>query len=146
MRPPSTEEASRALLSRAMSSDRHAVPTGQISPRDIPPDVPPTILSSARALSARRWRVAASLTLAMVAVYFGFILLVAFQPATLATALGDGLSLGIVLGALVIVAAWLLTLVYVRWANTQYDPALATLRAQVAAAHQDAAHRDGATS
>lgn len=134
-----------------MSSDRHSAhrhsdrnsQTGPRDiPRDIPPDVPaavpPAVLSSARALSARRWRVAASLTLAMVAVYFGFILLVAFQPATLATALGDGLSLGIVLGALVIVAAWLLTLVYVRWANTQYDPALAALRAQVAAHHDSA--------
>lgn len=130
-----------------MSSDRHSAHrhsdrNSQTGPRDIPPDVPaavpPAVLSSARALSARRWRVAASLTLAMVAVYFGFILLVAFQPATLATALGDGLSLGIVLGALVIVAAWLLTLVYVRWANTQYDPALAALRAQVAAHHDSA--------
>lgn len=133
-----------------MSPERQSPVTGQTSSRDIPQDVsqdvpqdvPPAVLSSARALSARRWRVAASLTLAMVAVYFGFILLVAFQPATLATALGDGLSLGIVLGALVIVAAWLLTLVYVRWANTQYDPALAALRAQVAA--QTGPHHDTA--
>lgn len=124
-----------------MSSERQSPIAGQASPRD----VPPAVLSSARALSARRWRVAASLTLAMVAVYFGFILLVAFQPATLATALGDGLSLGIVLGALVIVAAWLLTLVYVRWANRQYDPALAALRAQVAGhsgSHQDTTRTD----
>lgn len=127
------------------SAHRHSAHTSQTGARDIPqdiPDVPPAVLSSARALSARRWRVAASLTLAMVAVYFGFILLVAFRPATLATALGDGLSLGIVLGALVIVAAWLLTLLYVRWANSQYDPALAALRAQVAA--QTGPHHDSA--
>ena len=31
-----------------------------------------------------------------------------------------GLSLGVLLGALVIVASWLLTWVYVRWANTHY--------------------------
>jgi len=111
-----------------MSSDRHSDRAVQL--------IPPAVLTSARALSARRWRVAASLTLAMVTVYFGFILLVAFRPATLATALGDGLSLGIVLGALVILAAWLLTLVYVRWANTHYDPALAALRTQVATAAQ----------
>jgi uncharacterized membrane protein (DUF485 family) len=35
-----------------------------------------------------------------------------------------GLSLGILLGALVIVAAWTLTFVYVSWANRVYDPAL----------------------
>ena len=39
-----------------------------------------------------------------------------------------GLSLGILLGALVIVASWLLTWVYVRWANAHYDPALRALR------------------
>jgi uncharacterized membrane protein (DUF485 family) len=36
---------------------------------------------------------------------------------------------GIVLGALVIVAAWVLTWVYVRWTRRHYDPALAALRA-----------------
>ena len=69
----------------------------------------------------------------MVGVYFGFILLVAFRPSLLAQLVSEGLSLGIVLGAFVIVAAWVLTLVYVRWANAEYDPALAALRAQVAA-------------
>jgi uncharacterized membrane protein (DUF485 family) len=38
-----------------------------------------------------------------------------------------GLTLGILLGAGVIVAAWLLTLVYVRWANRVYDPELRRL-------------------
>ena len=32
------------------------------------------------------------------------------------------------LGALVIVVAWVLTWIYVRWANTHYDAALAGLR------------------
>ena len=66
----------------------------------------------------------------MVVVYFGFIALVAFRPALLGTLVSDGLSLGIVLGALVIVAAWLLTFTYVSWANRVYDPALAALRRQ----------------
>ena len=35
-----------------------------------------------------------------------------------------GLSLGILLGALVIVAAWVLIWIYVRWANTHYDAAV----------------------
>ena len=38
-----------------------------------------------------------------------------------ATGISPGLSLGILLGALVIVFAWVLTLVYVYWANTKYD-------------------------
>ena len=49
-------------------------------------------------------------------------------PDLLARQLSDGLTMGIVLGALVIVAAWLLTLAYVWWANSIYDPALARLR------------------
>jgi uncharacterized membrane protein (DUF485 family) len=73
--------------------------------------------------------VAAILTLLMVAVYFGFILLVAYERALLGGLVSDGLSLGIVLGALVILSAWVLTLIYVQWANRVYDPALAALRA-----------------
>jgi uncharacterized membrane protein (DUF485 family) len=38
------------------------------------------------------------------------------------------LSLGILLGALVIVTAWLLTWVYVSWANRHYDAAVRRLR------------------
>ena len=77
--------------------------------------------SSLEAVSAARWRVALSLTIAMMAVYFGFILLVAFDKPLLGRTLAPGLSLGMLLGALVIVAAWVLTWVYVRWANTHYD-------------------------
>ena len=64
---------------------------------------------------------ALSLTIAMMAVYFGFILLVAFDKPLLGRTLAPGLSLGMLLGALVIVAAWVLTWVYVRWATTHYD-------------------------
>lgn len=78
----------------------------------------------------------------MVLVYFGFIALVAFKPALLGRLLHEGLSLGILLGALVIVAAWLLTFVYVTWANRVYDPALAALRAHGKAAHGKPAHDD----
>ena len=81
--------------------------------------IPPP--SSLEAVSAARWRVALSLTVAMMAVYFGFILLVAFDKPLLGRLIIPGLSLGMLLGALVIVAAWVLTWVYVRWANTHYD-------------------------
>jgi uncharacterized membrane protein (DUF485 family) len=80
------------------------------------------------ALAAARTRVAGALTAAMVVVYFGFILLIAFARPLLATLLWPGLSLGILLGALVIVFSWGLTLGYVRWANRCYDPALDELR------------------
>lgn len=85
-------------------------------------------LNELHALSARRTRVATTLTLLMVIVYFGFIALVAFGKGFLATLLAPGLSWGILLGALVIVGAWVLTFVYVRWANTVYDEAIHRLR------------------
>jgi uncharacterized membrane protein (DUF485 family) len=81
-----------------------------------------------RALDAARWRIAVTLTAAMTAIYVGFILLIAYGKPLLATPVADGLSLGILLGALVILAAWLLIAVYVRWANRHYDTALAALR------------------
>jgi uncharacterized membrane protein (DUF485 family) len=78
-----------------------------------------------RRLDSARWRVAGTLTLAMIAIYAGFILLIAYEKELLTKVLVPGLSLGILLGALVILAAWLLILVYVRWANRHYDTAIA---------------------
>jgi uncharacterized membrane protein (DUF485 family) len=97
-----------------------------------------------RALAARRWRIAASLTIGMVCVYFGFIALVAYDAPLLGSLLQEGLSVGILLGALVIVAVWTLTFVYVSWANRVYDPALAVLRAHHAAELAHNAHTTGA--
>lgn len=79
-------------------------------------------------IARRRWRIAITLSLAVAAVYFGFILLIAFDKPLLATLIAPGLSLGILLGALVIVASWCATFVYVRWANGPYDAALRKLR------------------
>ena len=81
-------------------------------------------------LARRRWRVAVVLTMAMIALYFGFILLVAFNKPLLARPIVPGLSLGILFGAFVIVLSWILTWIYVRWANRHYDPALQRLQAQ----------------
>jgi uncharacterized membrane protein (DUF485 family) len=81
-----------------------------------------------RALSAARRRVAFGLTLGVLVIYFGFISLIAWNKPLLGTLLVPGLSLGILLGALVIVACWGLTWIYVRWANTRYDPELKRLR------------------
>jgi uncharacterized membrane protein (DUF485 family) len=77
-----------------------------------------------REFTRARRRVSIILTVAMIALYFGFIGLIAFNRQLLATRLTDGLSLGIVLGALVIVISWLLTWFYVRWANANYDTVL----------------------
>jgi uncharacterized membrane protein (DUF485 family) len=73
------------------------------------------------AVAARRWRIAIWLSVLMLGIYYAFILLVAFDRPLLGSLVSSGLSLGILLGALVIVSAWVLTLIYVNWANTKYD-------------------------
>jgi uncharacterized membrane protein (DUF485 family) len=85
-------------------------------------------VAALEAVSAARWRVAISLTVAMMVAYFGFILLVAFNKPLLGSILLPGLSLGMLLGALVIVTAWVLTWIYVRWANNHYDASVDRLR------------------
>lgn len=79
-------------------------------------------------LAEAQWRLALRLTAAMMAVYFGFILLVAFAKPLLGRILVPGLSLGTLLGALTIVSAWFFIWIYVRWANDHYDRAVRNLR------------------
>ena len=64
----------------------------------------------------------------MMVIYFGFILLIAFNKPLMGSQVVPGLSLGILLGAFVIVAAWVLIYFYVRWANNHYDRQLARLQ------------------
>jgi uncharacterized membrane protein (DUF485 family) len=79
-------------------------------------------------LAAARARLVFWLSAAMLMLYFGFILLIAFQKPLLGRLIAPGLSLGIALGAFVIVSSWALTYVYVRWANRHYDGAIEKLR------------------
>lgn len=80
-------------------------------------------------LARRRWRVALALTVAMMASYFGFLMLVAYAKPAAGALVAPGLSWGIVLGAIVIIVAWVVTGIYVVWANSRYDTKLEELRA-----------------
>lgn len=81
-------------------------------------------------LAAAQRRIAVRLTAAMMVIYFGFILLVAFDKPLLTRVVRPGLSVGILLGALVIVSAWGLIWIYVRWANGHYDTTVDRLRSE----------------
>jgi uncharacterized membrane protein (DUF485 family) len=85
-------------------------------------------LRSLRALANQRWRISLWLTAIMMFIYFGFILLVAFNKELMGQTLVPGLSIGILLGALTIVTAWVLIFVYVRWTNNNYDDQLENIR------------------
>jgi len=83
-------------------------------------------------LKTRRTRFGWSLTLAMLFVYYGFILLVAFNKPFLATRLGEGVTtIGMPIGLAVIVFTVIITAIYVRRANSEYD-ALTELIAKAA--------------
>ncbi len=79
-------------------------------------------------LARQRWRLAVRLSLVVFVVYFGFVLLIAFDKSLMGTLLAPGLSVGILLGALVIVVTWIVTWYYVRWANRHFDPQVRALR------------------
>ena len=63
------------------------------------------------------------MTILMMLTYYGYILLVAFNKEWLATKIGAGMvtSIGIPLGLGVIVTTIILTNIYVRRANTEFD-------------------------
>ena len=62
------------------------------------------------------------LTLAMMVVYYGFILLVAFNKQFLSQRLGDGvMTMGIPIGFGVIVFTIVITAIYVKRANGEFD-------------------------
>jgi uncharacterized membrane protein (DUF485 family) len=81
-----------------------------------------------QALHAARWRIALALTTGVIVIYFGFILLIAFNKPLMGRLVTRGLTVGILLGVVVIVSSWVLTWIYVRWANEHYDARLEALR------------------
>lgn len=73
-------------------------------------------------LVAKRTRFAWLLSAAMLVIYFGFIFIIAFAPKSLGTPIGSGVTtIGIPIGLFVIVSAFVLTGIYVRRANTEFD-------------------------
>ena len=80
-----------------------------------------------RQLVTRRWRVSLWLTLCLFFLYYGYVLLIALNRSIVTSTIGANVPLGIPLGAAVIVGAWVLTALYVVWANRRYDPEVARL-------------------
>jgi uncharacterized membrane protein (DUF485 family) len=78
--------------------------------------------SAYRDLVSKRSKLGWTLSAVMLVIYFGFILLVAYAPKFLGMPLGAGvMTVGIPVGLAVIVSAFVLTGLYVRRANTEFD-------------------------
>ncbi|MFC5301165.1 DUF485 domain-containing protein [Azospira restricta] len=73
-------------------------------------------------LVARRTRFALVLSLFVLVPYYSFMMVVAFNPALLHQTLGDSvITIAWPLGALLVIGSWLLTGVYIRRANGEFD-------------------------
>ena len=79
-------------------------------------------------LVVKRWSVSFVLTFLLFVLYFGYILTVGYGKEWLAQKVGVYTNVGIVYGAAVIVGAWILTMIYVVWANTSYDKEVEELK------------------
>jgi len=81
-------------------------------------------------LVAGRWRVSLALTALLFVLYYGYIILIATNRQLVSRTVSGSTTTGILLAAGVIAGAWVLTATYVVWANRQYDPAVAELKAR----------------
>ena len=73
-----------------------------------------------------------TLTWIMMLVYYGFILLIAFDKELLSKKTGDGvMTWGMPIGLFVIVFTVIITGIYVRRANTEFDDLTAAIRKEV---------------
>jgi len=83
-------------------------------------------------LTRERSKFAWTLTIVMLVIYFGFVLVIAFDPSLLGTPLSEGsvTTVGIPVGVGVIISAFILTGIYVRRANGEFDELTAKIKAK----------------
>jgi len=81
-----------------------------------------------KALVRKRWTVSAVMLVLLFVSYYGYILLIAADKPLVSTKIGAVTTLAIPLGIGSIVAAFVLTGVYVAWANKAYDPEVERLK------------------
>ncbi len=74
-----------------------------------------------RTLARQKNLISLILTILELVIYFGFISLIAFNKPFLASKLSGSMTVGIPVGIGVIILSWILTGIYVNWANKKYD-------------------------
>jgi uncharacterized membrane protein (DUF485 family) len=84
-----------------------------------------------KSLSKQKDTVSLILTLLELFIYFGFISLIAFNKPFLASKLSGDITVGIPIGIGVIVLSWILTGIYVNWANKKYDPMVENVKNKI---------------
>jgi uncharacterized membrane protein (DUF485 family) len=84
-----------------------------------------------KSLSKQKDTVSLILTLLELFIYFGFISLIAFNKPFLASKISGDITVGIPIGIGVIVLSWILTGIYVNWANKKYDPMVENVKNKI---------------
>lgn len=92
------------------------------------PNLSVTETSAFKKLVKNRWIFSILMTLLIMFVYFGFILVIAFNKELLSIKISSKLTLGIPVGIGIILFAWILTGIYVSWANKYYDQAVEEIK------------------
>jgi cation/acetate symporter len=97
-------------------------------------------------LVTRRGRFAWTLAFTVLFIFYGFVMVVAFNPALLGQPIAEGsmITVGVTLGLFMFVFFWVLTAVYVRRANTEFDAITSELVAEAKTATTAAAASKGA--
>lgn len=98
---------------------------GKISKEDILND------EDFKKLSRHKNIISIILTILELVLYFGFIALIAFNKPFLASKITSTIPIGIPIAVGTIILSWVLTGIYVRWANKKYDRMVARVKQKI---------------
>jgi uncharacterized membrane protein (DUF485 family) len=82
-------------------------------------------------LVRKRTTVSVTLTVIICTVYFGFLLIIAFDKELFAYKIGENMTLGLPAGVGIIIFTWLITGFYVYWSNRYFDQDILKLKNDV---------------
>ncbi len=99
----------------------------KVSTRDILED------SDFKSLSSQKNTISVILTVLELVIYFGFIALIAFNKPFLSSKISGAISIGIPIAVGTILLSWILTGIYIRWANSKYDVLVKKVKEKVGA-------------
>lgn len=89
--------------------------------------------SDFKSLSSQKNTISVILTVLELVIYFGFIALIAFNKPFLSSKISGAISIGIPIAVGTILLSWILTGIYIRWANSKYDVLVKKVKEKVGA-------------
>ena len=87
--------------------------------------------SNYQKLVTTRSSFALKMTIAMLVVYYAFILTIAFSPETLGKSMGGVMTVGIPIGIMIIIFSFIMAGVYTKRANGEFDDLVKKIKEEV---------------